>query len=100
MNPQTKTLALDRWRLPLRNDAGETIPAFACVKIEADAASPGDEIFYGATQPSTNDEKQCVFNGPISIPDDPDTGKGLGTDLPTAVALYDAAGGADPIAGD
>lgn len=97
MNSQTKTLALDRWRLPLRNDAGEDIPAFACVKVSADTGGPGAELFYGATQAALGAETQCVFVGPVIIPDG---GYGAGTDLPTAVALYDAAGGADPVDGD
>lgn len=67
MHPQTKNIALPRWPLPLKNNSGDDVPAFALV-VAAASGAPGSEIFYSAIQPTNGSADLCVANGPIQIP--------------------------------
>jgi hypothetical protein len=79
-----------RW-VPIRNDSGEEIPGFACLKV-VDVLSDGS---LAVEKPDTNDEA-VWFSGPGPIPIE---GYGHATRDWPAVALYDSADGT-PANGD
>lgn len=82
----TKTVDSIRW-LPLRNDSGETLPAFACARITGVTIVEG-QVVTTVAKPSTTLARHYLINGPSAVAN----GKyGSGTIDCPAYVLYDTA---------
>lgn len=80
-----------RW-VPVKNDSGETIPAFAAMRI---TGQDSDSKSFTVDKPDTDSQVNVLFNGPCEIPSGLE---GVGTHDMPATARYEQADGT-PVAG-
>lgn len=80
-----------------RNDSGETIPAFACMRVTGEITVSG-AVLWTVTKPDTTFARFYLINGPDTVSTNDLYGTGSFVDLPDRV-LYDSADGT-PAAGE
>jgi len=92
----TMSSALNSQRWPVRNDSGEEIPPFACMRITGTIAMASGEIGFLVNKPNAfGAQYSHIFNGPIPIKASGTSTQinGEGTIGLAVAALYDSADG-------